>query len=183
MKLDSGSLPVAVRDSEERLSKGGVYLLETGLHLFLWVGASVQQELLLNIFGTPSFSQIDSSMVRGNLNTYLMFLLFINSFFFSFFYCIWMYSNFLYSCIYSVQYSAQTYVDLIVKVSKCPYSCFQMSLPVLDNPISQRLREVIDSFRAQRSRYMKASFDHFPYSCDVLKSPCSNSPVFVIYQS
>lgn len=64
MKLDSGSLPVAVRDSEERLSKGGVYLLETGLHLFLWVGASVQQEVLLNIFGTPSFSQIDSSMVR-----------------------------------------------------------------------------------------------------------------------
>ncbi|XP_028989747.1 protein transport protein Sec24C isoform X2 [Betta splendens] len=92
VKLESGSLPVAVRDSEERLSKGGVYLLETGLHLFLWVGASVQQELLLSIFGTPSFSQIDSSMA---------------------------------------------------------------SLPVLDNPISQRLRELIDSFRAQQSRYMK----------------------------
>lgn len=66
MKLETGSLPTAVRDSEERLSKGGVYLLETGLHLFLWVGASVQQELLLNIFGTSSFSQIDSSIVRGN---------------------------------------------------------------------------------------------------------------------
>ncbi|XP_008304973.1 protein transport protein Sec24C-like [Stegastes partitus] len=92
MKLESGSLPVAVRDSEERLSKGGVYILETGLHLFLWVGASVQQELLLNIFGTPSFGQIDSSLT---------------------------------------------------------------SLPVLDNPFSQRLREIIDSFRAQRSRYMK----------------------------
>lgn len=65
MKLEDGSLPVAVRDSEERLSKGGVYLLETGLHLFLWVGANVQQELLLSIFGLPSFSQIDSSMVRG----------------------------------------------------------------------------------------------------------------------
>ncbi|KAM9426095.1 protein transport protein Sec24C [Pholidichthys leucotaenia] len=92
MKLESGVLPVALRDSEERLSKGGVYLLETGLHLFVWVGASVQQELLLSMFGTPSFSQIDSSMT---------------------------------------------------------------SLPVLDNPISQRLREIIDSFRAQRSRYMK----------------------------
>uniref|UniRef100_A0A8C6M4M3 SEC24 homolog C, COPII coat complex component n=1 Tax=Nothobranchius furzeri TaxID=105023 RepID=A0A8C6M4M3_NOTFU len=92
MKLESGSLPVAVRNSEERLSKGGVYLMETGLHLFLWVGASVQQELLLNLFGTPSFSQIDSSMIN---------------------------------------------------------------LPVLDNPFSQRLREIIDSFRAQRSRYMK----------------------------
>ncbi|XP_054898883.1 protein transport protein Sec24C isoform X2 [Poeciliopsis prolifica] len=92
IKLESGSLPVAVRDSEERLSKGGVYLMETGLHLFLWVGASVQQELLLNIFGTPSFSQIDPNMTN---------------------------------------------------------------LPVLDNPFSQTLREVIDSFRAQRSRYMK----------------------------
>lgn len=63
MKLESSLLPLAVRDSEERLSKGGVYLLETGLQLFLWVGASVQQELLLNIFGTPSFSQIDGTMV------------------------------------------------------------------------------------------------------------------------
>uniref|UniRef100_A0A3Q2T4H5 SEC24 homolog C, COPII coat complex component n=1 Tax=Fundulus heteroclitus TaxID=8078 RepID=A0A3Q2T4H5_FUNHE len=67
MKLESESLPVAVRDSEERLSKGGVYLMETGLHLFLWVGASVQQELLVNIFGTPSFSQIDPNLVRGNV--------------------------------------------------------------------------------------------------------------------
>ncbi|XP_062269997.1 protein transport protein Sec24C isoform X2 [Platichthys flesus] len=92
IKLESESLPMAVRDSEERLSKGGVYILETGLHLFLWVGASVQQEVLLNIFGTPSFSQIDPSMVN---------------------------------------------------------------LPELDNPFSQRLREIIESFRAQRPRYMK----------------------------
>ncbi|XP_061562318.1 protein transport protein Sec24C [Phycodurus eques] len=91
MKLESGSLPGAVRASEERLSKGGVYLLETGLHLFLWVGANAQQELLLNIFGTSSFSQIDATMC----------------------------------------------------------------LPVLDNPFSQRLREMVDSFRVQRSRYMK----------------------------
>ena len=63
VKLEGDSLPVAVRNSEERLSKGGVYLLETGLHLFLWVGANAQQELLLNIFGTPTFSQIDPNMV------------------------------------------------------------------------------------------------------------------------
>ncbi|KAG7261074.1 hypothetical protein CRUP_037320 [Coryphaenoides rupestris] len=63
MKLEGESLPLAVRDSEERLSKGGVYLLETGLHLFLWVGANAQQELLLNIFGTPSFGQIDPSLL------------------------------------------------------------------------------------------------------------------------
>ncbi|KAJ7987783.1 hypothetical protein DPEC_G00330090 [Dallia pectoralis] len=92
VKLDGESLPLAVRNSEERLSKGGVYILETGLHLFLWVGANAQQELLSNIFGTPTFSQIDPDMT---------------------------------------------------------------SLPDLDNPFSKRLREIIDSFRSQRSRYMK----------------------------
>ncbi|KAG7261075.1 hypothetical protein CRUP_037321 [Coryphaenoides rupestris] len=102
MKLEGESLPLAVRDSEERLSKGGVYLLETGLHLFLWVGANAQQELLLNIFGTPSFGQIDPSLT---------------------------------------------------------------SLPVLDNPFSQRLREIVHAFRAQRSRYMKDTAVWDPSTC------------------
>uniref|UniRef100_A0A671RPH2 Protein transport protein Sec24C-like n=1 Tax=Sinocyclocheilus anshuiensis TaxID=1608454 RepID=A0A671RPH2_9TELE len=88
----SMSLPVAVRNSEERLSRGGVYLLENGLNIFLWVGVNAQQELLQNIFGTPAFGQIDPNMT---------------------------------------------------------------SLPALDNPFSKRLREIIESFRAQRSRYMK----------------------------
>ncbi|XP_048026353.1 protein transport protein Sec24C isoform X4 [Megalobrama amblycephala] len=92
LDVESMSLPVAVRDSEERLSRGGVYLLENGLNIFLWVGVNAQQELLQNIFGTPAFSQIDPSMT---------------------------------------------------------------SLPALDNPFSKRLREIIESVRAQRSRYMK----------------------------
>lgn len=65
MDTESEALPVAIRDSEERLSKGGLYLLETGLNLFLWVGASTQQELLQNVFGTPAFGQIDPNMVRA----------------------------------------------------------------------------------------------------------------------
>ncbi|XP_051771565.1 protein transport protein Sec24C isoform X5 [Ctenopharyngodon idella] len=92
LDVESMSLPVAVRDSEERLSRGGVYLLENGLNIFLWVGVNAQQELLQNIFGTPAFSQIDPNMT---------------------------------------------------------------SLPALDNPFSKRLREIIESVRAQRSRYMK----------------------------
>ncbi|XP_026097752.1 protein transport protein Sec24C-like isoform X2 [Carassius auratus] len=92
LDVESMTLPMAVRDSEERLSRGGVYLLENGLNIFLWVGVSAQQELLQNIFGTPAFSQIDSNMT---------------------------------------------------------------SLPALDNPFSKSLREIIESVRAQRSRYMK----------------------------
>ncbi|XP_058262296.1 protein transport protein Sec24C isoform X2 [Hemibagrus wyckioides] len=92
LDVESDALPVAVRDSEERLSKGGIYLLENGLNLFLWVGVNTQQELLQNIFDTSAFSLIDPNMT---------------------------------------------------------------SLPALDNPFSKRLREVIESFRAERSRYMK----------------------------
>ncbi|XP_035262282.1 protein transport protein Sec24C isoform X1 [Anguilla anguilla] len=92
LDVESEALPVAIRASEERLSKGGVYLLENGLHLFLWVGAAAPPELLQDIFGAPAFGQIDPSMT---------------------------------------------------------------SLPILDNPFSKRLRDVIESFREQRSRYMK----------------------------
>ncbi|KAM9462483.1 protein transport protein Sec24C isoform 2-T2 [Clarias gariepinus] len=92
LDVESDALPMAVRNSEERLSKGGIYLLETGLNLFLWVGVNTQQELLQNIFGTPAFSQIDPNMTF---------------------------------------------------------------LPILDNPYSKRLREIIETFRTQRSRYMK----------------------------
>ncbi|XP_043837573.1 protein transport protein Sec24C isoform X1 [Dromiciops gliroides] len=90
--LESSAEPPAIRASEERLSKGDVYLLENGLSLFLWVGASVQQGVVQNLFSVPSFSQITSGL--------------------------------------SV-------------------------LPVLENPLSKRVRDLIDSFRAQRSRYMK----------------------------
>ncbi|KAL7990341.1 hypothetical protein Chor_013771 [Crotalus horridus] len=93
-KIDynSNSLPTAIRNSEERLSKGDIYLLENGLNIFLWVGVNVQQGLIQNLFGVSSFSQINSSMC---------------------------------------------------------------TLPVLDNPFSKRVRSIIDTFQAQRSRYMK----------------------------
>uniref|UniRef100_A0A8C0LDQ7 SEC24 homolog C, COPII coat complex component n=1 Tax=Canis lupus dingo TaxID=286419 RepID=A0A8C0LDQ7_CANLU len=84
--------PPAVRASEERLSNGDIYLLENGLNLFLWVGASVQQGVVQSLFNVSSFSQITSGL--------------------------------------SV-------------------------LPVLDNPLSKKVRGLIDSLRAQRSRYMK----------------------------
>ncbi|XP_075072792.1 protein transport protein Sec24C isoform X2 [Mixophyes fleayi] len=88
----SDSLPTAIRTSEERLSKGEVYLLENGLNLFIWVGANVQQALIQNLFGVSSFSQIDCSM---------------------------------------------------------------SALPVLDNPVSNKMHAIITMFRAQRPRYMK----------------------------
>ncbi|NWW22660.1 SC24C protein, partial [Falcunculus frontatus] len=60
--VDSDSLPAAIRNSEERLSKGDIYLLENGLNIFVWVGVSVQQSLIQNLFGASSFSQISNAL-------------------------------------------------------------------------------------------------------------------------
>ncbi|NWV42049.1 SC24C protein, partial [Grantiella picta] len=60
--VDSDSLPAAIRNSEERLSKGDIYLLENGLNIFVWVGVSVQQSLIQNLFGVSSFSQICNAL-------------------------------------------------------------------------------------------------------------------------
>lgn len=42
-----------------------MYLLENGLNLFLWVGASVQQGVVQSLFSVSSFSQITSGLVRA----------------------------------------------------------------------------------------------------------------------
>ncbi|NWX31357.1 SC24C protein, partial [Notiomystis cincta] len=60
--VESDSLPAAIRNSEERLSKGDIYLLENGLNIFVWVGVSVQQALIQNLFGVSSFSQISNAL-------------------------------------------------------------------------------------------------------------------------
>ncbi|KAM4852158.1 protein transport protein Sec24C [Thomomys bottae] len=90
--IENTAEPPAVRASEERLSSGDIYLLENGLNLFLWVGASVQQGVVQSLFNVSSFSQITSGL---------------------------------------------------------------SILPILDNPLSKKIRGLIDSLRAQRSRYMK----------------------------
>ncbi|XP_067393899.1 protein transport protein Sec24C isoform X3 [Emydura macquarii macquarii] len=60
--VDSDTLPAAIRNSEERLSKGDMYLLENGLNVFVWVGVNVQQGLIQNLFGVSSFSHISSTL-------------------------------------------------------------------------------------------------------------------------
>ncbi|EPY89430.1 Sec24 related gene family, member C isoform 2 [Camelus ferus] len=61
--IENTTEPSAVRASEERLSNGDIYLLENGLNLFLWVGASVQQGVVQSLFGVSSFSQITSGLL------------------------------------------------------------------------------------------------------------------------
>ncbi|XP_048843532.1 protein transport protein Sec24C isoform X2 [Brienomyrus brachyistius] len=65
-KLDVGglALPTAVRDSEERLSRDGLYLLENSLSLFLWVGVAAPPDLLRSVFDVTAFSEINPNMTN-----------------------------------------------------------------------------------------------------------------------
>ncbi|XP_061196580.1 protein transport protein Sec24C-like isoform X2 [Saccostrea echinata] len=85
-------IPPAIRCSAERLRDNGVYLLENGISMFLWIGHNVEPHWVQQVFSVQSAAQID--------------------------------------------------------IDKC-------KLIDLDNPVSQKLRDVINSIRSERGRYMK----------------------------
>ncbi|XP_051821787.1 protein transport protein Sec24D isoform X1 [Antechinus flavipes] len=62
MDVNSETLPVAIRCSEERLSEGGVFLLANGLRMFLWLGVSTPPDLIQGIFNVPSFTHINTDV-------------------------------------------------------------------------------------------------------------------------
>ncbi|KAJ8382885.1 hypothetical protein SKAU_G00036630 [Synaphobranchus kaupii] len=58
MEVGGEGVPAPVRCSEERLSEGGLFLLENGRQLFLWLGQACPPELIQNIFNAPSFAHV-----------------------------------------------------------------------------------------------------------------------------
>ncbi|KAK1175018.1 protein transport protein Sec24D-like [Acipenser oxyrinchus oxyrinchus] len=58
--VNSDVVPSAVRCSEERLSEGGIFLLENGKHMFLWLGLASPPEAIQSIFNVPSFAHINT---------------------------------------------------------------------------------------------------------------------------
>ncbi|XP_038060982.1 protein transport protein Sec24C-like [Patiria miniata] len=56
---NSPSLPTALRCSVERLRDNGVYLLENGNVMFLWIGLHVSNDWVQDVFGVHSPAQID----------------------------------------------------------------------------------------------------------------------------
>ncbi|XP_077998955.1 protein transport protein Sec24C-like [Glandiceps talaboti] len=95
--MDPGSteLPAAVRCSVERLREDGVYLLENGVSMYMWIGLHVSADWVQNVFSVHSPAQIDIDAGK---------------------------------------------------------------LLALDNPISIRVRNVIEQVREERQRYMKLTF-------------------------
>ncbi|GFG34509.1 hypothetical protein Cfor_07724 [Coptotermes formosanus] len=97
--VDSSEDPPAIRCTSDKIRDDGVYLLENGIHLFLWIGLNVSMEWVQNVFGVHSAAQID--------------------------------------------------ID-------------RTSLPQIDNPLSVRVRSVIESVRHKRHRFMRVNVHFFP---------------------
>uniref|UniRef100_A0A3Q3IMP6 SEC24 homolog D, COPII coat complex component n=1 Tax=Monopterus albus TaxID=43700 RepID=A0A3Q3IMP6_MONAL len=54
MDVSSDILPAPVRCSEERLTDCGMFLLENGHSMFLWLGQAIPPDLIQSIFNVPS---------------------------------------------------------------------------------------------------------------------------------
>ena len=52
-------LATAIRCTGEKLSDYGVYVLDNGLHMFLWIGLTVCPDWLQGVFGTSSSMRIN----------------------------------------------------------------------------------------------------------------------------
>ncbi|KAL0280938.1 UNVERIFIED_CONTAM: hypothetical protein PYX00_002086 [Menopon gallinae] len=89
---DSVDPPVIVRCTAEKLQPDGVYLLDNGIHMFMWLGLSASTEFISNVFGVPTSAQVDTD---------------------------------------------------------------KTSLPALDNPLSLKIRHLIESIREERHRSMR----------------------------
>uniref|UniRef100_A0A646QIX8 Protein transport protein Sec24C n=1 Tax=Hemiscolopendra marginata TaxID=943146 RepID=A0A646QIX8_9MYRI len=57
--VTSDIMPVSVRCSMEKLQDHGVYLLENGIYMFIWIGMNVSSEWVQNVFSVQSAAQID----------------------------------------------------------------------------------------------------------------------------
>ncbi|XP_066254197.1 protein transport protein Sec24C [Euwallacea similis] len=51
--------PAPIRCTVEKMNEQGVYILDNGIHMFLWVGLGASPEFVQNVFGAPSAIQID----------------------------------------------------------------------------------------------------------------------------
>eukprot|EP00927_Polykrikos_kofoidii_P077431 TRINITY_DN74368_c0_g1_i1.p1 TRINITY_DN74368_c0_g1~~TRINITY_DN74368_c0_g1_i1.p1 ORF type:complete len:988 (+),score=151.21 TRINITY_DN74368_c0_g1_i1:40-3003(+) len=60
-------LPDMLNLTSESMTQDGIFLLEDGESMFMWVGNSVDGSLLQSVFGVPSFDQLDTNSAEANL--------------------------------------------------------------------------------------------------------------------
>lgn len=63
------ALPDMLSLTSESLTQDGVYLLEDGETMAMWIGRAADSDFLQSLFGVPTFDQLDSSAAEATLGT------------------------------------------------------------------------------------------------------------------
>jgi hypothetical protein len=57
-------MPALLPLSSERLVRHGLFLIEDGQTMFLWIGRDAVPQLVMDVFDLPSYDQLPSGKVR-----------------------------------------------------------------------------------------------------------------------
>jgi protein transport protein SEC24 len=60
---DPVEIPPPIRCTIDKMNEQGVYILENGIHMFLWIGLGASPDFIQKVFGVPSAIQVDIEKV------------------------------------------------------------------------------------------------------------------------
>ncbi|XP_050076782.1 protein transport protein Sec24D [Anopheles maculipalpis] len=60
VNVESDNVPAAIRCTGDKMHEDGAYILENGVHMFLWLGLSLSPEFTQSVFGAQCTQQIDT---------------------------------------------------------------------------------------------------------------------------
>ncbi|XP_058447296.1 protein transport protein Sec24C [Malaya genurostris] len=92
VKVEDSNVPALIRCTADKMMEDGAYILENGVHMFMWLGLGLSSEFTLSVFGAQCTQQIDTD---------------------------------------------------------------RTGLPVFDNPLSKRIRGIVDSIQNAKHRCMR----------------------------
>lgn len=92
VQVEDNDVPAAIRCTADKMMEDGAYILENGVHMFMWLGLGLSPEFTQSVFGAQCTQQIDTD---------------------------------------------------------------RTGLPVFDNPLSKRVRGIVDSIQHEKHRCMR----------------------------
>lgn len=57
---DATDIPEPIRTTLEKMTEDGAYILENGVHMFVWLGLQLAPDFTQAVFGVPSALQVDT---------------------------------------------------------------------------------------------------------------------------
>ena len=60
-------MPPPLPPTSERLERHGLFLIEDGQTIFLWIGRDAVPQLVMDVFNLPSYEQLRGGKVRSSI--------------------------------------------------------------------------------------------------------------------